>query len=111
MKLFFASWAKPEDVRRALAPGFTMDDPAEPAPVGADEFAAWMARWVERIRRAGGTGAVENLFQAEVDRDGVLHHWTWWHFPGTDVQGAALVTATDAGVTGQRIAYHRRPAG
>ena len=110
MKLFFASWQQPDQLAQTLAPDFTMDDPAEQAPIGPHELSAWMERWVERIRAAGGTGEVENLYQAEVDQDGVLHHWTWWHFPGTDFQGAALVTATDEGVTGQRIAYCRRPA-
>jgi hypothetical protein len=110
MKLFFDSWEKPDQVLQAMAPDFTMDDPAEPLPIGRAEFGAWMDRWLERLHAAGATGAVENLHQAEIDRDGVLHHWTWWRFPGTDFEGAALITATDEGVTRQRIAYHRRPA-
>ena len=41
--------------------------------------------------------------------DGVLLSWTWWRFAGTEVQGAALIKAGDAGVWLEKIAYYKAP--
>jgi hypothetical protein len=43
------------------------------------------------------------------DKDGVFLQWDWWKFPGTNIEGAAMLKTTDEGVVYERIAYYTAP--
>lgn len=60
MRLFFNSCEKPEEVGQPVR--------------GCSD----------RVGGVPGVDRVEILFQAEIDQDGGLHHWTWVAFPGTE---------------------------
>lgn len=102
---YLGSWSEPHRLVSALADDFVLDDPAEPFPITKATFADWMARRERNMRAIGGTGRVEAFDAVEYDHDGILLRWSWWHFVGTNVEGASIVKVTDRGVAHHRIAY------
>lgn len=102
---------------RSTAADFVFDDPAEPEPVTRDALPAYMRRWQERMRAAGGDNEWRLEHCSRQDRDGLLTDWEWWQVLGTGFQGAAVVLTGDTGVLLERITYfdrdlrHRMPAG
>lgn len=109
LETYLSAWDEPENLLAALADDFELHDPDESEVITKATMGEWMHHWVERVRSAGGTGAVENSDEAKVDRDGELIFWTWWRFAGTDVEGCALIKVGDDGVRSQKVAIHKAP--
>ncbi len=93
----------------AVADSFELDDPALPEPVTKATLAEYIASWDERLKAAGATGEMEISDIVAQDKDGVLLDWNWWKYPGTDMEGAAMIKTTDEGVAYERMAYYTAP--
>jgi len=107
LNAYLGSWGLPDQVLPALASDFVLDDPGEAAPITKATIIDWMDRWAENMKAIGGNGQVESSDSVEYDHDGLLLRWSWWHFIGTEVEGAAIIKVTDQGVAHHRIAYSR----
>ncbi len=98
-----------EKLTSAVADGFELDDPALPKPVTKATLVEYVTSLNERAKAAGATGEMEISDIVAQDKDGVLLEWTWWKFPGTDMEGAGMLKVTDDGVVYERIAYYTTP--
>lgn len=107
LKNFWGAWGDPDTLRPALAEDFVCHDPTEAQPVTRDGMAAWMERWQQRFIDLGGSGQVTNSAEVEADQNGVLTHWHFWQGDGTDLEGAALVKVSDAGVFYQKVFFYK----
>ena len=93
----------------AVADDFVFDDPAEPGPVTKADLARYLPVWPEKARELGAEFDFHIVDKVVQDRDGVLLEWYWWRLRGAEVEGAALIKTTDAGVVSERLSYYRTP--
>lgn len=98
-----------DKVISSLADEFTYIDPSMPEPVTKAMMRDYMKQWAERTAALGGTGELTLADTVSQAQDGNLLSWTWWRFDGTDVQGAALIKASDQGVLFEKIAFYKAP--
>ena len=106
-QLYMDGWYE-RDVDKLMAStaeDFIFDDPAEPQPVSRDGLPAYMDRWFQRV---GGHNNWRLTHELREDRDGILTDWEWWELLGTEFQGSALITTSDAGLHLERITYYER---
>ena len=88
---------------------FVFDDPAEPRPITKAELADYMPIWPAKAKALGTAFEFDIVDKVVQDRQGVLLEWYWWRLMGTDVEGAAVIKTTDAGVVSERLSYYRTP--
>ncbi len=98
-----------EKLISAVADGFELDDPALPEPVTKATLVEYVTSWNEKLKAAGATGEMEISDIVAQDKDGVLLDWNWWKYPGTDMEGAAMIKTTAEGVAYERMAYYTAP--
>ena len=96
-------------IASSLHADFRYEDPLLECPVTKAGIADYLDLWRKRTECLGGTGEVSLAERVSEDRAGALISWCWWRFEGTEVQGAALIKTSDAGVLFERIGYYRRP--
>ncbi|MGI9462853.1 MAG: hypothetical protein ACR2OM_02885 [Aestuariivirgaceae bacterium] len=105
--LYIAGWYEMDvdKLLAATAKDFMFDDPAEPRPVRREDLTGYMQRW---LKRTNGCNEWRLSHEVREDKDGVLTDWEWWEVVGTDLNGTAVVTTSDAGVHLERITYFAR---
>jgi hypothetical protein len=109
--LYAEGWQKldVEMLLLAVADDFQMDDPALPDPVTKSTLQEYIASLRQELEALGTTTEFEISDSVEQDKDGVLLDWNWWKYPGTDLQGSAVIKTTDEGVVYERMAYYIAP--
>ncbi len=95
-----------EKVASAVADDFVLDDPALPEPITKATLVEYVTSWNERTKAAGAMGEMDISDIVAQDKDGVFLQWDWWKFPGTNIEGAAMLKTTDEGVVYERVAYY-----
>ena len=114
LDVYAAGWmgADAAKILDGAAPGFVYDDP-QVGVIGRDAFPTYFAELVRELdRQRGGPpdGALIELSHVVSEEAGsVLTAWAWWSFPGTGIEGSALIEVGDAGVASERIAYFSHP--
>jgi hypothetical protein len=98
-----------DTVISSLADDFNYIDPSMPTPITKAMMRDYMILWAERAAALGGTGELTLANTVTQDQASELLSWTWWHFNGTDVQGAALIKVGDQGVLFEKIAFYKAP--
>ena len=114
LNAYAAGWMSGDTAKilDGAAPGFVYDDP-QVGLIDRDAFPTYFAELVRELdMQRGGPpdgSLIELSHVVSEEADGVLTAWAWWSFPGTGIEGGALIEVGDAGVSSERIAYHSHP--